>query len=55
LLATAHPAKFREIVEPIIGRKIDLPPALVEALDRPRHILHADATPEALAELIPDP
>lgn len=27
-LATAHPAKFRETVEPVIGRAVALPPAL---------------------------
>jgi threonine synthase len=36
-LATAHPAKFREVVEPAIGVAIPLPPALAEALTRPRH------------------
>jgi threonine synthase len=35
-LATAHPAKFREVVEPVIGRPVPLPPALQEALGRPR-------------------
>jgi len=33
--ATAHPAKFETIVEPVIGRKVDVPPALAELLDRP--------------------
>jgi len=36
-LATAHPAKFREVVEPAIGKTIPLPPALAEATKRPRH------------------
>jgi threonine synthase len=35
-LATAHPAKFREVVEPAIGAPVALPPALAEALARPR-------------------
>jgi threonine synthase len=43
-LATAHPAKFGEVVEPIIGRAIDTPPPLAQALARPRHILKIDAT-----------
>ncbi len=34
-LATAHAAKFREVVEPIIGRPVTLPPALATALDKP--------------------
>jgi threonine synthase len=36
-LATAHPAKFREVVEPAIGEAIPLPPALADAIKRPRH------------------
>jgi threonine synthase len=36
-LATAHPAKFREVVEPAIGETIPLPPALADAIKRPRH------------------
>lgn len=34
VLATAHPAKFREEVEPVIGREIPLPPALAAGLAR---------------------
>ncbi|HEX7238034.1 MAG TPA: threonine synthase [Gammaproteobacteria bacterium] len=33
--ATAHPAKFDTIVEPVIGRAVPVPPALAELLDRP--------------------
>jgi threonine synthase len=36
-LATAHPAKFREVVEPAIGRAVPLPPVLASAITRPRH------------------
>jgi len=43
-LATAHPAKFSEIVEPVIGQTIDRPAPLTQALERPRQILHLDAT-----------
>jgi threonine synthase len=35
-LSTAHPAKFREVVEPVIGREVPLPAALAEALAKPR-------------------
>lgn len=35
--ATAHPAKFETVIEPIIGREIPLPPALEELLRRPSH------------------
>lgn len=34
-LATAHPAKFQEALEPVLGREIPLPPALGRLLDRP--------------------
>lgn len=34
-LATAHPAKFREVLEPVLGREIPLPPALAEVVERP--------------------
>jgi threonine synthase len=34
-VATAHPAKFEQIVEPIIGRKVPVPEALAELLARP--------------------
>ena len=33
--ATAHPAKFETIVEPVIGRSVPVPPALAELLKRP--------------------
>jgi threonine synthase len=35
VVATAHPAKFEEVIEPLIGRKIDVPPALAALLERP--------------------
>jgi threonine synthase len=38
-LATAHPAKFREVVEPAIGRDVPLPAVLAEAITRPRESL----------------
>jgi threonine synthase len=38
VVATAHPAKFETIVEPLIGRPVELPPALAELLDRPTRV-----------------
>ncbi len=35
VVATAHPAKFDSVVEPLIGRTIDVPPALAALLARP--------------------
>ena len=35
VVATAHPAKFPEVVEPLIGGEIPLPPALAAMLAKP--------------------
>ena len=35
--ATAHPAKFESVVEPLIGRALEVPPSLAELLSRPAH------------------
>jgi len=51
-LATAHPAKFSEIVEPVIGRPIAKPQPLMDALARPRHILAIDATLDAVETVL---
>ena len=48
LLATAHPAKFNEIVEPLIGRDIEVPPALARLLRLPRQEEHLAPTVDAL-------
>ncbi len=43
--ATAHPAKFEGIVEPLIGQPVAVPPALAQCLAQPAHgdVLAADA------------
>jgi len=51
-LATAHPAKFAEIVEPIVGRPIEKPEPLAQALSRPRHVIRIDATLEAVSRVL---
>lgn len=53
-LATAHPAKFAEVVEPIIGRAIDRPAPLAAALARPRRVLRLEATLGALGSVLVD-
>ncbi len=44
VVATAHPAKFDSIVEPLVGHAVALPPALAACLARPAHgeVLAAD-------------
>lgn len=46
--ATAHPAKFDSVVEPLIGRTVPVPPALAELLARPAH---AEPLAPTLADL----
>ena len=45
--ATAHPAKFESVVEPLIGREVPVPSALAELLKRPAHA--EPCTPEYAA------
>jgi threonine synthase len=52
LVATAHPAKFSEIVEPIIGRPLDVPPSLQRLLNLPRLYQDIPPTLEALAAVL---
>jgi threonine synthase len=47
--ATAHPAKFDSIVEPLIGRAVPVPPALAALLSRPSHAAPLGATLADLA------
>jgi threonine synthase len=49
VVATAHPAKFNEIVEPIIGRQVTVPPSLARLLELPQHAVDLPPTLEALA------
>ena len=46
------PAKFREVVEPAIGRPVPLPRPLQEALGRPRHSVSMDVDYAALREFL---
>ncbi len=50
LVATAHPAKFETIVEPLIGRTVDLPPELAEILVRPIRSVTVNAELGAVAQ-----
>jgi threonine synthase len=51
-LATAHPAKFAEIVEPIVGQTVEVPEPLARALARPRDILRLEASLDAVTEAL---
>ena len=48
IVATAHPAKFDEVVEPLISATVPVPPALVELLALPSQQREIAPTLEAL-------
>ena len=48
LVGTAHPAKFNEIVEPLVGHAIPVPPALARLLSLPRQEEDLEPTLDAL-------
>jgi threonine synthase len=49
LVATAHPAKFNEIVEPLIRKAVAVPDSLARLLKLPRQCIDAAPTLHALA------
>lgn len=52
IVSTAHPAKFNEIVEPLIGKAIEVPESLARLLRLPRHVDDVAPTLDALAAAI---
>jgi threonine synthase len=48
LLATAHPAKFETVVEPLVGHPVPIPAELQALLTRPSHCTEIDPTLDAL-------
>jgi threonine synthase len=50
--ATAHPFKFAETVEPLIGRRIEPSPKLAAILDRPQHKIRIRANLAKLGEAL---
>ena len=52
LLATAHPAKFAEVVEPVMGRPVPVPPQLSRCLEGKRMVVPMAPRLEALMDLL---
>jgi threonine synthase len=52
LVSTAHPAKFPEIVEPLIGRKVPVPQTLAALLARPTQSVEIDPQLAALEAVL---
>ncbi|MFO1399872.1 MAG: threonine synthase [Steroidobacteraceae bacterium] len=48
LVSTAHPAKFREIVEPLVGRTLAVPDNLARLFERPTRCAEIEPTLAAL-------
>ncbi|MET0623290.1 MAG: threonine synthase, partial [Pyrinomonadaceae bacterium] len=49
VVSTAHPAKFESVVEPLVGRGVDVPPCLAELLHRPEHFEELEPSFDSLA------
>ena len=54
IVSTAHPAKFEAVVEPLIGRDVDVPPALEEITRRPSRTTEIDPELPALLAAMGD-
>ena len=52
VVATAHPAKFNDIVEPLVGKELPVPPALDRLLRLPRHEEDLPPFAEALRAIL---
>ena len=50
MVSTAHPAKFREIVEPLIGQRIEIPESLAKLFSRPASATDLQPALAALSE-----
>lgn len=48
IVATAHPAKFNDVVEPLIGYEVEVPPSLAKLLALPRQETELEPTLQAL-------
>ncbi len=52
VVATAHPAKFEDVVEPLVGQHVAPPPALAALMRRPRQFSEVPPTDEALQDIL---
>lgn len=52
IVATAHPAKFDTIVEPLVGGAVPVPPALAAILSRPSHSVRIEPTLDAFSQVL---
>ncbi|MEZ5419646.1 MAG: hypothetical protein R2708_20195 [Vicinamibacterales bacterium] len=55
MLSTAHPAKFPEVVEPVLGRPVPIPEALAARLALPATAVRIPPVIDALAPALAAP
>ena len=51
-LETAHPAKFLDVVEDVVRENVDLPPQILEVMDKKKEALYIDSYLELKAFLL---
>jgi threonine synthase len=54
LVATAHPAKFPEVVEPLVGREVEVPAPLAEVMERSHPVPEIDPHLDDLRRVVFD-
>ena len=52
VIATAHPAKFAETVEPLIGESLPVPPGIAKVMERPRRVIEMAPELDALRKVL---
>jgi len=52
LLATAHPAKFAEVVEPVLSQSLPIPPELARCLEAERKVISVEPRLDALKAIL---
>jgi len=52
LLATAHPAKFVEVVEPVLEESLPIPPELSRCMEAERKVVRLEPSLEGLREIL---
>jgi len=51
-LSTAHPVKFKDAIEPIIGKKIEIPEKLKETINKEKKSVLIENDLEALKQIL---
>jgi threonine synthase len=52
ILETAHPVKFYDVVEPVIGTKVEIPAVVIEIMNQTKQAINMDVKYEYLVEVL---